>query len=130
VAWLKNGDTYAARKLLARAFALGGLCVSVMCWSLSCPVVMCFLFQAEDGIRYRDVTGVQTCALPILDYFTIVWSNPHSMVIATIGSPLSFGKGFTTVAGNSKISGNQINRLWVYGVYLNLTMIIRTCIVF
>src|SRR6266540_6476758 len=26
-----------------------------------------FFFQAEDGIRYRDVTGVQTCALPILD---------------------------------------------------------------
>src|SRR5699024_8765422 len=23
-------------------------------------------FQAEDGIRYRNVTGVQTCALPIL----------------------------------------------------------------
>src|SRR5699024_11611391 len=26
----------------------------------------CFIFQAEDGIRYRNVTGVQTCALPIL----------------------------------------------------------------
>src|SRR5699024_1403201 len=26
---------------------------------------MFFLFQAEDGIRYRNVTGVQTCALPI-----------------------------------------------------------------
>src|SRR5437773_11656958 len=26
---------------------------------------MCFFFQAEDGIRDRDVTGVQTCALPI-----------------------------------------------------------------
>src|SRR5437773_10072926 len=25
-----------------------------------------FFFQAEDGIRGRDVTGVQTCALPIL----------------------------------------------------------------
>src|SRR6266540_4444614 len=25
-----------------------------------------FFFQAEDGIRDRDVTGVQTCALPIL----------------------------------------------------------------
>src|SRR5699024_1432351 len=25
-----------------------------------------FFFQAEDGIRYRNVTGVQTCALPIL----------------------------------------------------------------
>src|SRR5207248_7004582 len=24
-----------------------------------------FYFQAEDGIRYRTVTGVQTCALPI-----------------------------------------------------------------
>src|SRR5207249_6814889 len=25
-----------------------------------------FFFQAEDGIRRRNVTGVQTCALPIL----------------------------------------------------------------
>src|SRR5699024_9342584 len=28
-------------------------------------VVFCFFFQAEDGIRDRNVTGVQTCALPI-----------------------------------------------------------------
>src|SRR3989442_2499292 len=27
---------------------------------------ICFFFQAEDGIRDADVTGVQTCALPIL----------------------------------------------------------------
>src|SRR5437868_11961088 len=27
-----------------------------------------FFFQAEDGIRDRNVTGVQTCALPILIY--------------------------------------------------------------
>src|SRR5204862_2644878 len=26
---------------------------------------VCFFFQAEDGIRARYVTGVQTCALPI-----------------------------------------------------------------
>src|SRR5699024_11966554 len=26
-----------------------------------------FLFQAEDGIRDRNVTGVQTCALPIFN---------------------------------------------------------------
>ena len=26
-----------------------------------------FFFQAEDGIRDWSVTGVQTCALPILD---------------------------------------------------------------
>src|SRR5207249_5340955 len=28
---------------------------------------MFFFFQAEDGIRDRNVTGVQTCALPISD---------------------------------------------------------------
>src|SRR5438093_12352953 len=27
-----------------------------------------FFFQAEDGIRYWSVTGVQTCALPILEH--------------------------------------------------------------
>src|SRR5699024_11986699 len=30
-----------------------------------------FFFQAEDGIRDRNVTGVQTCALPI--YTTGFW---------------------------------------------------------
>src|SRR5207248_7758429 len=30
-------------------------------------IVSCFFFQAEDGIRDRTVTGVQTCALPILE---------------------------------------------------------------
>src|SRR5437667_5419652 len=54
------------------------LWLSVSC-TLTCPlrllVVHCllslmicsvfFFFQAEDGIRDRDVTGVQTCALPI-----------------------------------------------------------------
>src|SRR5205085_6513120 len=29
-------------------------------------IVCCFFFQAEDGIRDLTVTGVQTCALPIL----------------------------------------------------------------
>src|SRR5256885_3795828 len=29
-------------------------------------VGLCFFFQAEDGIRDYKVTGVQTCALPIL----------------------------------------------------------------
>src|SRR2546429_1616482 len=31
--------------------------------------VVCFFFQAEDGIRDVAVTGVQTCALPILWVF-------------------------------------------------------------
>src|SRR5699024_11252936 len=39
------------------------------CASFSASSVL-FFFQAEDGIRYRNVTGVQTCALPI--YFAII----------------------------------------------------------
>src|SRR5699024_11991650 len=31
-----------------------------------CSFRVFFFFQAEDGIRGRNVTGVQTCALPIL----------------------------------------------------------------
>src|SRR5260370_7932246 len=34
-----------------------------------------FFFQAEDGIRDSSVTGVQTCALPILDHATIKYST-------------------------------------------------------
>src|SRR5438445_7236620 len=32
-------------------------------------ILFCFFFQAEDGIRDIGVTGVQTCALPILEGF-------------------------------------------------------------
>src|SRR5437773_4976410 len=31
-----------------------------------------FFFQAEDGIRDRDVTGVQTCALPIYNRTSLI----------------------------------------------------------
>src|SRR6266498_4438476 len=33
---------------------------------MTCSVFV-FFFQAEDGIRDADVTGVQTCALPIFE---------------------------------------------------------------
>src|SRR5699024_12103249 len=36
-----------------------------------------FFFQAEDGIRDRNVTGVQTCALPI---FGITAENRHEFI--------------------------------------------------
>src|SRR5437867_8100378 len=37
-----------------------------------------FFFQAEDGIRDRTVTGVQTCALPILSTGTYDTRTPCS----------------------------------------------------
>src|SRR5438094_6164609 len=42
------------------------LLLFVCCALLVCIVIFFFFFfQAEDGIRDRTVTGVQTCALPI-----------------------------------------------------------------
>src|SRR5476649_3005832 len=41
------------------------MCCAFVIW-VSLPQLFCvFFFQAEDGIRYHCVTGVQTCALPI-----------------------------------------------------------------
>src|SRR5699024_11274280 len=37
------------------------------------PVFILF-FQAEDGIRERNVTGVQTCALPSSGSISFVWT--------------------------------------------------------
>src|SRR5437867_5634509 len=42
-----------------------------------------FFFQAEDGIRDRTVTGVQTCALPIS--VSLVVAEVGSEVIVTCG---------------------------------------------
>src|SRR5437762_7913783 len=49
--------------------------------------VMFFFFQAEDGIRDTSVTGVQTCALPILSVVQVkfpskkVRTTPYSVAV-------------------------------------------------
>src|SRR5690348_18446879 len=43
-----------------------------------------FFFQAEDGIRDGRVTGVQTCALPILPGSRSVGSNTRHVTGATM----------------------------------------------
>src|SRR5699024_11684369 len=40
-----------------------------------------FFFQAEDGIRDRNVTGVQTCALPILASIT---QEPKTLLVLSL----------------------------------------------
>src|SRR5229473_2536078 len=52
-----------------------------------------FFFQAEDGIRDKLVTGVQTCALPILEIFAIkdqrwvdYWLKQPHPVMLVIGT--------------------------------------------
>src|SRR5699024_11490697 len=44
--------------------------------------LVAFFFQAEDGIRDRNVTGVQTCALPIwvaAPWHRLAWPVPQSL---------------------------------------------------
>src|SRR5438067_4002078 len=52
-----------------------------------------FFFQAEDGIRYRNVTGVQTCALPI--FFQLQEASAKSSD-AAYGGP-GFGKAKSVI---------------------------------
>src|SRR5260370_28323128 len=46
----------------------------------SCLVSYFFFFQAEDGIRDSSVTGVQTCALPILNNSVRLVANKRAFV--------------------------------------------------
>src|SRR5256885_11436647 len=55
-------------------------------YRMSYPIVF-FFFQAEDGIRDYKVTGVQTCALPIL----AVGIKPNVALARTAG--LDIGRG-------------------------------------
>src|SRR5256885_15488913 len=55
------------------------------------PKVFIFFFQAEDGIRDYMVTGVQTCALPILEQQSLQFRGqrtPGNLKAAVRGSEL------------------------------------------
>src|SRR5439155_14272450 len=59
-----------------------------------------FFFQAEDGIRYGHVTGVQTCALPI---FGFSWYGYSSLK--------DYGPLLTQVPGLQKLASTMNDRL-------------------
>src|SRR6266851_8656132 len=52
--------------------------ISVICFLC----LLFFFFQAEDGIRDRDVTGVQTCALPISGWRSQLDELPRAVEVA------------------------------------------------
>src|SRR5699024_236031 len=59
-----------------------------------CRFVFFFFFQAEDGIRDRNVTGVQTCALPICPVFmyrTFLCSEILPLTVSHMISRISAG---------------------------------------
>src|SRR5690554_7286296 len=67
-----------------------------------------FFFQAEDGIRDADVTGVQTCALPIS---TVVYPAPTTSSRSAVDHSVLWGK---TVPGNPLESTGWIGVYWQY----------------
>src|SRR5699024_11928148 len=52
-------------------------------------------FQAEDGIRYRNVTGVQTCALPI--------SSLQSLFMIIFFTTVGLGASFKLIKLGGKL---------------------------
>src|SRR6266704_5210945 len=60
---------------------------------------LCFFIQAEDGIRERNVTGVQTCALPIsaagvdIEAYERVLKKVKPLIAATHGKEVAQGVG-------------------------------------
>src|SRR5699024_6094268 len=83
--------------------------------------VLLFCFQAEDGIRDRNVTGVQTCALPIFRLFggliKSMWTSVRSVFSTVIKWIVEFVKNRFTAMSNtiSTITTtirNVISRIW------------------
>src|SRR5206468_6929217 len=72
-------------------------------------------FQAEDGIRDLIVTGVQTCALPILDDPATVL--PGDPLGRTPGTPLTppGTRIKQTIGGNPNLSA-EVAYEWTYGI--------------
>src|SRR4029077_21295818 len=58
------------------------------------PLELRRFFQAEDGIGYSSVTGVQTCALPIFNYGATIF----------VLSAFAHVSNFSTHAGSSRRS--------------------------
>src|SRR6266581_4380154 len=78
---------------------LGNFLVVCFIWVRFSDVCVIFFFQAEDGIRDGRVTGVQTCALPILGSSSRaertcsgVMRCPSAQVAANASSPREIGR--------------------------------------
>src|SRR2546430_10197800 len=62
----------------------GRICQTILVFILERATT--FFFQAEDGIRYLTVTGVQTCALPISIVRTGMTETPRKIACMLVSS--------------------------------------------
>src|SRR5699024_11765027 len=79
-------------------------------WFVQAIPLFVFFFQAEDGIRDRNVTGVQTCALPI-------WRVSVSCMVAFHASRAT---GFVS-------DGPSTSGRWVRGSTHSVVAVTATC---
>src|SRR5436305_4747371 len=72
-----------------------------------------FFFQAEDGIRDADVTGVQTCALPICQCYPGPTGSAGTVTSITLRNPW----GPDNTGGNPYVTITPANlaacQIWV-----------------
>src|SRR6266853_6260644 len=68
-----------------------------------CFLFFFFFFQAEDGIRDLTVTGVQTCALPIIES-TMILSEAEVLTVANLP------RGFVGESVPAEESLRELNR--------------------
>src|SRR2546430_10974869 len=68
-----------------------------------------FFFQAEDGIRYLTVTGVQTCALPISGLCANAAGDGHGAVWSPTGSGSFSVDHLLPLPGATSSSATAIN---------------------
>src|SRR5438067_5253971 len=93
-----------------------------------------FFFQAEDGIRDRNVTGVQTCALPIFDehrkpFQPSIWDRSAS-ANGQVLEQVWFAGVHSNVGGSYPQSGlSDITLLWMISKVQACGLAVdRTCV--
>src|SRR5690606_40554934 len=77
--------------------------------SSTISLAYCFFFQAEDGIRDFHVTGVQTCALPILVRFILDLEGRTS---ADRGGAANAAPELLEAIAVCRVDGAVITDLW------------------
>src|SRR5699024_11792269 len=100
----------------------------ILLYPLSFSLSFFFFFQAEDGIRDRNVTGVQTCALPISTDPIIVTSAPILLAATAWFAP--FPPGY--VSNFSPKTVSPCSGTWLVVVTISIlilpTMQTRGCL--
>src|SRR5699024_11793914 len=84
-----------------------------------------FFFQAEDGIRDRNVTGVQTCALPIFpaEATDVIGSSLGAAITIAEQLPTANAEHLTELAQQAFVDGLSLATI-IGGGFLVLAAIV------